>query len=76
MLTLKILGAIGTLAFGVWLGLSSGYRRDLDRIDEAMENPRRRWRATRHFTFLNAFMNRKAPPSARRRHRGRTPFSG
>lgn len=76
MLTLKILGALVALAFGIWLGSPGEYRRNLDEIDEAMEREGPRRTARRHFTFLNAFISRKAPPSARRRHRGRrSPFS-
>jgi hypothetical protein len=76
VLTLKILGALVALGFGIWLGSPGEYRRDLDEIDEAMDRERPRRSAKRHFTFLNAFVSRKAPPSARRRHRGRrSPFS-
>lgn len=76
MLTLQILGALAALAFGIWLGSAGEYRRNLDEIDQALGEDRPRRRARRHTTFLNAFFRRKAPPSARRRHRGRrSPFS-
>ena len=74
---LLILGAFAALAFGLWLGSPAPYRPDMDEIEDAIDKERPRRQATRHFTFLNAYMNRKPPPKARKRHQGRRrPFSG
>jgi hypothetical protein len=74
---LMVLGGIAALVFGFWLGSPARYERNLDEIEEAIDKERPRRQAKRHFTFLNAYLNRKAPPRARKRHQPRrTPFSG
>lgn len=74
---LLVLGGVAALLFGFWLGSPARYERNLDEIEEAIDKERPRRQATRHFTFLNAYLNRKAPPRARKRHQARrTPFSG
>jgi hypothetical protein len=76
MTLLSILGGLLALAFGLWLGSAGEYRPDEKEIEEAFDGGRPRRQARRHYTFLNAFINRKTPASARRRHRGpRSPFS-
>jgi len=74
-LTILILGALGALGFGIWLGTGGSYRPDFDEIEEALEEPgRKRKKTKKHFTFLNAYMNRKPAPDASRRRSTRTPF--
>lgn len=77
MTILLVLGGVAALVFGFWLGSPARYEQDLEEIEGLMDKERPRRQATRHFTFLNAVFNRKAPPRARKRHQGRrTPFSG
>jgi hypothetical protein len=74
---LLVLGGIAALVFGIWLGSPGRYEQDLEEIEGLIDKERPRRQATRHFTFLNAVFNRKAPPRARKRHQARrTPFSG
>lgn len=72
-----VLGGVAALVFGIWLGSPGQYEQDLEEIEGLIDKQRPRRQATRHFTFLNAVFNRKAPPRARKRHQARrTPFSG
>jgi len=76
-MSVLVLGGIGALILGLWIGSPARYEPNLDEIDEAIDKELPRKQAKRHFTFLNAYVNRKPPPNARKRRQGRrSPFSG
>jgi len=75
ILALKIIGAIVALALGIWLGLPGRYSRDLDEIDEIMDQGgRRRRKVKRRFTAV-AWMYRKLGSSSGRGHQRRRGFN-
>ena len=71
LLTLQIIGAVGALALGIWLGLPGQYTQTPEEIEEIMKAGGGRTRKVkRHFTPL-AWLQRKASAkSSVRRSRG------
>ena len=70
ILTLKILGAVLALAYGVWLGLPGRYTQRIEEIEEVMEKGRgRRRKVKRYFTPV-AWLQRQVSPRSTRRSRG------
>jgi hypothetical protein len=72
LLTVQILGALGALGLGIWLGLPGRYEQTPEEIEEIMKaGGGQRRRAKRHFTPL-AWLQRKASPrTSARRSEGR-----
>lgn len=75
ILTLKIIGALAALGFGLYLGMARDYRQSIDEIDELLGKETKRKSARKHFTFLN-LLQKKAEKGSDRRRRGarRKPF--
>ncbi len=75
ILVLKIIGAIAALVLGIWLGLGSGSGPTARDVEERLGKDLPRYRATRHFTFLN-LLQRKSERGSHRRRKGarRDPF--
>lgn len=76
MTLLAILGMIAALAFGIYWGLPTSYRPDLDEIDEALgDENRARYQVERRTTFLSLMQRTMTRGSHRRRGRqGRQAF--
>lgn len=71
-----IASGVLALGLGLWIGGGARYDRDPREVDEAFDKGRPTRKANRHFTLLNAYFDRKAPPSARKRRQesSRVPF--
>ena len=76
MTPLAILGMIVALAFGIYWGMPTQYRPDMEEIDEALSDPeRKRHQVERKTTFLALMQRNMTRGSHRRRGRpGRRAF--
>lgn len=74
LLTLKILGGVAALAFGLYLGKPRPFEQPLEEIDERLGQKTPRKSARKHFTFLNMLQRRVERGSHRRMAKRRTPF--
>jgi hypothetical protein len=70
MTPLAILGMIAALAFGIYWGMPTRYRPDLDDIDEALVDPERPRQTVRRRTTLVTLLQRTMVRGSHRR-RGR-----
>ncbi|MEX0980138.1 MAG: hypothetical protein WDZ89_03530 [Gemmatimonadota bacterium] len=75
LVTIKILGAVAALCFGLYLGMARDYTQPMEEIDELLGTENKRKSARKHFTFLNLLQKKAERGSKRRRHRApRKPF--
>jgi hypothetical protein len=75
VLTIKIIGGLAALAFGLYLGMAREFDQSLDEIDERLGQKNERKTARKHFTFLG-FLQKKSERGSDRRRRAarRSPF--